>query len=140
MDAILPGRSGAKELLGVLGEPVRVAKSGDMVVAEFAARDEGLAQVVGWFESDGMLRLARVRLVHELDPDVAAVAFDVTDEASVVEGDPFGGSTEPGTRTHSYRADGVHLCERDGVVREIWLTEPYADAETVRIREPEEVR
>lgn len=140
VDAILPGDSGEKELRGVLGEPVRVARSGDMLVAEFAARDEGLAQVVGWFGHDSVLRLARVRLVHELDPDTAAVVFDVTDEVSVVEGDLFGGSTEPGTRTHSYKADGVHFCELDGVVREVWLTEPYADAETVRIREPEEGR
>jgi hypothetical protein len=137
VDRILPGISSEAEICDVLGQPFAERPSGNMRVVDYVARDLGLADVTCWFDGRGMLQGSRLRLVRQLDPVTAAVVFGAMDEPVVRDGDPFGGRAEPGTRTHSYVADGVHLLDAGGVVKAVWLTIPYADANARRFHNTE---
>jgi hypothetical protein len=124
---IAPGHSLSGHIREHLGKPE--TKEKDLEV--FEAKDKGVAEATVAFGPDHRVRWARIRLAHELDPELARIAFRVSDPAPRSKGCAFREGTDEGWTEHHASA-GVHLYIRGGVVREVWMVRPGEDPAAVK--------
>lgn len=125
---IAPGESKSADIRSHMGSPVKVNKGTEY----FESKGKGIAQAAISYDGDGFVRWSRIRLVNQLTPELAEIAFNVMGPAGQSEGCAFADNKDEGWTAH-YIDKGIHFYVRGKIVEDVWLTVPGQDLSKVRL-------
>jgi len=131
LDLIVPGTP-CDSLTEMLGEPDFTEPLDDLQVTSYCLPEAGIAGATLWCDQAGTIRWARVRLVNDLPPIAIPILFDLVGGENTTQGHALATATEDGGHTVHHDADGLHFYVENEIVREIWLTVPWADLAAVQ--------
>jgi tetratricopeptide (TPR) repeat protein len=134
LDSIRPGKSTSADFRARLGEPVRAETAGDLKAERFDPKDNLLKEIACWFDSRGVLQWARVRPLHKIGPEDAALLFTSRGASEVTQGNAFSEQGAAQGQTWLHRASGIHWVVLNNAVEEMWFTLPNADPAQIRAR------
>ena len=126
---IAPGAGSSADIQSHLGAPVKREGKG---TEHFKSSGQGIAEAVVTYDDQGIVRWARIRLVNQLPPELAEIAFQVMSPAGQSDGSVFTDNEPEGWTAH-YVDKGIHFYVRDGIVRDVWMTVPDQDLSIVRL-------